>query len=183
MTSTAQYAAERRKQTTPRRRRFGPVVVLLLAVAALAAACGASSHEATTPSPNSTSAQSSARQTGILFDSCIQAHGFPDFPDSAVTVNSGQLEIHIPGYLKSEPQFESVLQACERDLPGGGPPAKHVNLPEEISFARCMRSHGITDFPDPLPDGGWDLSGDTSSPRFEAAAHACQVTGLHWNGS
>jgi hypothetical protein len=171
-------------RTTPGRRRAGPLVALLLAAPALLAACGGGgSHAAASASPSGSSAQSSARQNGVLFDSCIETHGFPDFPDSAVSVNGDQLEIHIPGNLKREPQFQSVLQLCQRDLPGGGPQAKHVNIAEEINFARCMRSHGITDFPDPLPGGGWDVPGDTNTPQFEAAAHACQVTGIHWNGS
>ncbi len=98
-------------------------------------------------------------------------------------MNGGQLEMHIPGYLKGEPQFQSALQACRRDLPGGTGPAKHVNIRNELNFARCMRSHGITDFPDPLPGGGWDVPGDTNSPQFGAAANACQSTGLHWNAA
>jgi hypothetical protein len=96
-------------------------------------------------------------------------------------VNDGQIEFDVPGYLKSEPQFPSASRACQRDLPGGVVSAKHVNLQEQLEFARCMRSRGITDFPDPMPGGGWDLPGDTNSPQFEVAAHACQATGIHWD--
>jgi hypothetical protein len=36
-----------------------------------------------------------------------------------------------------------------------------------------MRSHGITDYPDPMPGGGFRITFDTSTPQFEAARNAC----------
>jgi hypothetical protein len=186
MTRTAQSPAEGRKRATARRRRVGPpVVAVLVAVAALVAACGgggshpaASSSRNGTSSQNGTSAPSSARQSGILFVSCIRAHGVPNFPDSAVSANDGQLELDVPGYLKTEPQFQSALRACQKDLPGGGSAAKtqHVSIQRELNYARCMRSHRITNFPDPLPGGGFNFTGDTSSPQFQAADNACRAT-------
>jgi hypothetical protein len=183
MTAMSQPPAEGGRRTTPRRRRAGPVVVVLVTAGALAVACGGrGSPDAASASPNATSAQSPARQSGLLFASCIRAHGIPNLPDSAVSVIGGQLQLHIPGYLK--PQFPSAFQACQRDLPPGDIPArKRFNIQEELNFASCMRSHGITDFPDPLPGGGWHINlANTNSPQFEAAAHACQATGIHWNG-
>jgi hypothetical protein len=183
MTRTAQSPAERRKRSIPRWLRAGPLIVLLVAGASLVAACGGGgSHDAASSPPNGTSAQSSARQSGVLYASCMRGHGVPDFPDSAVAVSDGQVEFDIPRGIKHESRFASASQACQRDLPGSSVPPKHTNIQEELNFARCMRSHGITDFPDPLPSGGWDLPGDTSSPQFHAAAHACQATGIHWNG-
>lgn len=54
-----------------------------------------------------------------------------------------------------------------------------------LAYTNCMRSHGISDFPDPVvgpngQGGGFRISGgpgsdlDPNSPRFEAASHACQ---------
>jgi hypothetical protein len=181
MTRMAQHPAEGKRRRIPRRRRAGPLVVVLVAAAALGAGCGGGDSHSAASAPNTASGQPPARQSGLLFASCIRAHGIPNLPDSAVSVNGGHVEFHIPGYLK--PQFPSAFQACQGDLPAGAIPArKHVNIRAEISFASCMRSHGITDFPDPLPGGGWDVPGDTSSPQFDAAAHACQSTGIHWNG-
>jgi hypothetical protein len=41
-----------------------------------------------------------------------------------------------------------------------------------LAFARCMRSHGVTNFPDPS-NGRISFSGPTSSPAFESAQTAC----------
>lgn len=181
MTRTAQSPAEGRKRAAARRRRVGCLVVVLAAVTALAAACsGGDSHAAASSSRNATSAQSSARQSGILFANCMRSQGVSNFPDPG----PGGL-FDVPRGVKREPQFQSASQACQKDLPGGGSAAKarHVNIQQELNFARCMRSHGITDFPDPLPGGGWDLPGNSNSPQFEAAARACQSTGIHWNAA
>lgn len=152
------------------------------ALALLAAGCGAGGSSlsvARLGTTTTTTAQPSAaaRQNGVLYASCMRAHGVADFPEPVP--GSG---FHVPVGVKHEPQFQSASQACESDLPGGGASAKHVNIQEELNFARCMRSHGIADFPDPMTGGGFDIPGDTNSPQFEAAAHSCQTTGIHWNG-
>lgn len=49
---------------------------------------------------------------------------------------------------------------------------------EALNFARCMRSHGVSSFPDPTPNGGGfsvDAPGtNPSSPSFKAAQTACK---------
>lgn len=53
-----------------------------------------------------------------------------------------------------------------------------------LTYAKCMRAHGIPDFPDPVlnPNGreGFNFSGggsdlDESNPRYKAANQACQA--------
>lgn len=177
-----------KERTNPWPRLVGPRVVLLVAVAALVTGCGDSnaavaSVSSSSTSTNSAGAPSSARQTGLLYASCMRAHGIANFPDSAVSVIGGRVEIHLPQGIKREAGFLSASQACQKDLPvSSGTSAKKTNIPDELKFARCMRSHGITNFPDPTPGGGFNIPGDTNSPQFEAAAKACQWTGIHWNG-
>jgi hypothetical protein len=47
-----------------------------------------------------------------------------------------------------------------------------------LAFSECMRSHGITNFPDPSSGGGISISSgsgiDLSSPQFQVAQNACQ---------
>jgi hypothetical protein len=66
----------------------------------------------------------------------------------------------------------------------GAPTAQHVDLAAQaIQYSRCMRDHGVTNFPDPTvtreSGGGQSLelivSGAlASSPKFKAAQTACQ---------
>jgi hypothetical protein len=55
--------------------------------------------------------------------------------------------------------------------------------PNPLAYAQCMRSHGLTDFPDPNASGQIDLKNlhpqpgsdlYPDDPRFQAAATACQ---------
>ena len=49
-----------------------------------------------------------------------------------------------------------------------------------VGYAQCMRAHGVPNFPDPLPNGGFGLSpgvtggvGGQVSPQYQAAEQAC----------
>ena len=61
---------------------------------------------------------------------------------------------------------------------GGGGGSSHASRPavhqELVAFAHCMRSHGVPDFPDPLPDGGFPRTGGGNSPQSGSAMKACQ---------
>jgi hypothetical protein len=90
------------------------------------------------------------------------------------------------------PAFQSAQRACRQFLPNKGvPPA--TDPPERaaaLAFARCMRAHGISQFPDPAltpptrPGAVFVLRGmvfafttppDPNSPAFRQAADACGV--------
>ncbi|HTX00661.1 MAG TPA: hypothetical protein VMD59_17915 [Acidimicrobiales bacterium] len=167
----------RRKRPTPQG-AIAPLVAALMVLAMSVAACGgspptsvASLGSTTTTRPTSVAQTASA--AALRYANCLRAHGFPNYPDSAVSVIGGQVEIHVPLGIKSEPEFGLASQACSGELPGGPPPAKHVNVQAELEYARCMRSHGISDFPDPLTGGGFHITFDTNSPQFESADRAC----------
>jgi hypothetical protein len=60
--------------------------------------------------------------------------------------------------------------------PGGGSsPAPTAASNKAEQFARCMRSHGASNFPDPTAQGSFQLPASlTSSPQFKAADDACK---------
>ncbi|MGH8987794.1 MAG: hypothetical protein ACRDXC_04245 [Acidimicrobiales bacterium] len=63
--------------------------------------------------------------------------------------------------------------------PGGGPRAVMVmaggNYADMLKFAKCMRSHGVGDFPDPSPNGTISVNGAVSqSAQFQAADNTCR---------
>jgi hypothetical protein len=157
---------------------------VLAAVAALLAACGSSAVPGVASVGSTTSPSSSAHTSSgdaLRYARCMRAHGVSNFPDPTP---SGEFDL--PRGIKSEPQSRSAFQACQRYSPAGHPPAKHKTEREEVEYAQCMRSHGIADFPDPMPGGGFDITFNTTSPQFEAAQNACSARpdspGIHPNG-
>jgi hypothetical protein len=85
----------------------------------------------------------------------------------------------------SESQFRRAAGTCSHLLPSGGSGSqqtaqqKHTRLVDELSFARCMRNHGVSRFPDPTAQG--DLSVemvraqgiDVHSPAVLHVVQAC----------
>jgi len=57
-----------------------------------------------------------------------------------------------------------------------GKPSHSAGLNQGLKFADCMRSHGLTNFPDPVSGGGLALPStvNPTSPGFQAAQKACQ---------
>jgi hypothetical protein len=111
----------------------------------------------------------------------MRAHGVTDFPDSGALGNAspgGDLD---PG----NPAYQAARRACQPLWPHASQdPAQSAQAAtNSLRFARCMRGHAITNFPDPNPHGGpsghggFDLRGlgiDMHSPQFQAATQACQ---------
>jgi hypothetical protein len=107
----------------------------------------------------------------------MRTHGVEDFPDPGSKVGSGsggQLDPY-------DPTFETAYQACQTILPPGQETLAqlHGQLAQQgLSFARCMRAHGIAGFPDPDADGQFPETQMRSlgkgSPQFNAAQSACQ---------
>ena len=61
-------------------------------------------------------------------------------------------------------------------LPSGASVEEHYQ--KALKFSDCMRSNGITNFPDPTSGGGIQIGSnsgiDPQSPQFQAARKACQ---------
>jgi hypothetical protein len=59
---------------------------------------------------------------------------------------------------------------------GGPQPAK--DRASFLKFSQCMRSHGVTNFPDPSPGGGLQINSssgiDPRSQSFQTAQQACK---------
>jgi hypothetical protein len=112
----------------------------------------------------------------LAYARCMRADGLPNFPDPDA---SGNLRLNgQPGsdLDRSSPRFRAADRACKSLMP---PPETLPKNAQALRYARCMRAHGISDFPDLRPDGatqiqptpGSDL--DLNSPRFKAATQAC----------
>jgi hypothetical protein len=116
---------------------------------ALLAACGGGASS--TGSGGSSNAVGSTNAEQLAFSRCMRSHGVLSFPDPT---SSGGIPKETAQQLGvTGAQFESARSACIHLLPnGGGAPTQAVlqqSWSDMANFARCMRSHGVPNWPDP----------------------------------
>ena len=113
----------------------------------------------------------------------MRAHGVPNFPDPSATGG-----LVIPNDINTEsPAFKSAQQACSNLAEnGGGAGSSESRKLQLLALARCMRAHGVPNFPDPtssppppssgnvIGGNGWYLALGTAqqrqSPAYKRAA-------------
>ena len=110
----------------------------------------------------------------------MRSNGMPNFPDPQRFVG-GNVKLTIHQLAPSQ----AALSACDHLLPtnGGGSQETaqqtRTQLADELSFARCMRSHGVRRFPDPTAQGGLSVEMvqaqgiDVHSPAVLRVVQAC----------
>jgi hypothetical protein len=145
------------------------MVVLLLA------GCSASGGSA---GATTTTAQQAAAAVWRELVACARANGMPNLPDPQIDSNG---RASFPDGTPEPPA--SVRRACQSiydRLPASArgdeerPPA---DLQALLRFARCMREHGMADFPDPQADGRFPLPASLrggKTPQFLRAMQACR---------
>ena len=110
----------------------------------------------------------------LAFSQCMQTHGVPNFPEP-----NSQGVVQGSGINPSSPGFQKASKACRHLLPNGGQPTPAQQaqaMAQALKFSECMRTHGVPNFPDPLPGGGYDYPGsiNPNSPAFQHASNQCQ---------
>ena len=113
----------------------------------------------------------------------MRSHGVPNFPDPG---SGGATSKATPQQLGvSSSHFQAAQTACRSVLPNGGQPT-HAALQQSWSdfrsFARCMRAHGVSSWPDPTrypqhperPTFDLQSAGiDANAPQLMPKLHAC----------
>ena len=153
------------------------------ALALLTAACGSSSPTSTTKTTKSF--QSAATQA-FKFSACMRDHGVTNFPDPKVTNNGTQQAIAIQAVGPNNPAFKTASKDCAGILPmpsnadlAAQAAAQQAHARDLLSFARCMRDHGINGFPDPGLQGQLTIAMitaagiDLHAPQVAVAARTC----------
>ena len=178
--------ASHRGRAEPRRgshhRRAGPVAAALIAVGLLAAGCGGPAGPGVANAGPASSASPSASASGsaLAYSRCMRAHGITGFPDPDSHGNLGLNAGLGTGIDPNSPQYKAADQACRHLIPAPNPSQAAQDRPALLRYARCMRAHGVTDFPDPNPGGGIQASAspgsdlDPNNPIYKAAASACR---------
>jgi hypothetical protein len=112
----------------------------------------------------------------------MRSHGVPRYPDPS----PGQLDVKVdpriqgPQFGVSNSQFQAAWSTCRSVLPVGAndqfPAAMMPQVLREMrSFSRCMRSHGATDWPDPIVGReGWPGFNASPGQQDQATLPKCQ---------
>jgi hypothetical protein len=170
-------------------RRTGLTVSALLAIVLLAPACAGGSNGPGVAGQGASSTPSASpsgdpRDAELAYSKCMREHGIADFPDPQP---GGGLAIKVQPGGDLDPdnlQFKAADEACKSLLPQPSKEEQEQEFADMLAFAKCMREHGITDFPDPKPGEGFSIFGggaaavhgsdlDPNNPRFQAANKAC----------
>ena len=177
-------------------------VVVLASVALLVAGCGGSSSSpgvahlsssTSSSSPASSGGSSSQEESSastqqkmVKFSQCMRTHGEPEFPEPS---EGGGIHIRSQNGHGPNPEsarFQAAEKACSKYAPSkvAPSPAQQAKMQEgALNFSKCMRSHGVPNFPDPefhsgggvgIRIGGKGSGIDPNSPQFKAAQKACQ---------
>lgn len=177
------HDADPSERPTPKRRgrKRALLAATLLAVGVLAAACGGggSSNGVASAGSSTTahgSSKSSTKASGLAYSQCMRSHGITDFPDPN---SQGHIDLtQGSGINISSPQFQSAQSACKSLQPGAGTPAQQAQqTAAALNYAKCMRAHGVPNFPDPNSQGGFQIepgSGmNPNSSQYQAADKTC----------
>jgi hypothetical protein len=165
-----------------------PTAIIAAAVLVLlAAACSASPPS--TGSGGSSAGGSAGSPSAIAYSACMRSHGVPNYPDPD---SSGQLpKGDAQQFGVSTSQYQAAQQACQHLLPTGGslqqqehqcmqngdcPPALvQQMMTGDMKLARCMRTHGVPNFPDPTNGGSsGPVFNITNAGISDAASHTSQ---------
>jgi hypothetical protein len=114
-----------------------------IAVAGLTGAgCGADGASGT---GGGGATQATAQAKAVKFSECIRAHGVADFPDPDA---KGEFEY---GVSVSGTVWTKAVRACKALQPAGSLSSQRnpKQQSEGLTFAKCVRAHGVEDFPDP----------------------------------
>lgn len=140
---------------------------------------------------SSSSPPSQAQPNGLTFAKCMRANGVPNFPDPAP--GSGGFSFNATGINPEAPAVQAAQAKCLKFMPtpSGGPAFSARSFAKVLKVARCMREHGVSEFPDPTTsrpslgpgireitdyDGAYlvfPATLNTQAPAYKQAAAAC----------
>lgn len=187
---------DRTRVTRRRRRTWLPATPVALIITAslvlMAAACSRPSSGGADGAPKA--GGSANTPSAIAYSHCMRSHGVPNFPDppsgGGIAKGSAQ-ELGV-----SSSVFDAAQRDCQSLIPAAGGSAQQEeqrcfvgnDCPPSVvqqllilmrEFSRCMRSHGVPNWPDPTVGSGGrpgfnlvHVSGiDSSSTAMQQCGH------------
>ena len=160
------------------------VIAAVVGPALLATACASSpgshvAHLGTTATQSSSAGPpaASARQNGgLAFSRCMRSHGVSQFPDPGSSGAIPKVTLQQLGVGSS--QFQAAQTVCASLLQPTNTQVQQT-LGGMLVFARCMRYHGVHNWPDPTTNSDgqavFDLHGrvNPDTPQMDTKSGRC----------
>jgi hypothetical protein len=123
------------------------------AIAAAAVIIALVSSSASSAGPPTKAQTQPGQQDVVRFAQCLRSHGAANVPDPITSPRQFK-----EAFNTQSPALQSAATACQHLLPRGGPPSqsaaqRHTQTIAALAFARCLRSHGFPNFPNPTSSG------------------------------
>ena len=114
------------------------------------------------------------QDAALAFAQCMRDNGYAEFPDPTP---EGGLQFLINP--ESAPRFRAASDACRHLAPEGlrDEGVTPEALEALLKLSQCVRENGVPEFPDPGPQGNFDLSATGIGPgdaRLDAAMATCR---------
>jgi hypothetical protein len=155
----------------------------LLSLAVLVAVLGAGCSNSPAGTADGSGSPAATRSAALKFAGCMRDNGVSQFPDPDASgtytadglANQSKLDTDSPAWKKA-------IAACKDLEPAGFTGYKRSSEQQAaaLTFAQCIREHGVTDFPDPEPDAPMVDTNRIPSSNSEggmaalnAAMHTC----------
>jgi hypothetical protein len=128
----------------------------LVALFGLISACGSTGPAGSGSGSTGASNTAAHAQKAVKFAECMRSNGVSQFPDPGA---SGKLTIDAVANGSSldtnAPAFKQAISACKQLEPAGfmGTQRSSQQQQAALKFAQCVRTNGVPDFPDPIPNG------------------------------
>jgi hypothetical protein len=175
----------RPRRARPSAARTAAAIIATAALVLLAAACDGS-PSSIGPGGSTNAGASANSPSAVAYSQCMRSNGVPNYPDPP---SNGQVPKASAQQLGvSSSQLQAAQTACQHLYPNNGGSLTKASLqqceetgdcPQALVqqtvnamriYARCMRSHGVPNWPDPTIDS-------EGRPGFNLVP----ITGTDWN--
>lgn len=167
------------RRARPRTARTAAAIIATTAL--LTAACSGRSPSLAGSGGSPNAKGSSSSPSAVGYSQCMRSHGVTNFPDPN---GNGEIPKATAQQLGvSSSQYQTAQTACAHLVPNSGE-ASQTEIAQMMSgmrgFAQCMRSHGVSNWPDPSTDrAGYPIfylhnKIDENSPQIATTIHTCQ---------
>ena len=173
------HSQSRRRPRRPTRAHT--TIGALLAAGALVASCGGggpnpgvASVSTSSTSSSRSSSSSSTYDQALAYARCVRTHGVPLWPDPDSSGRFDKAKLTPRQLGVSMAKAGMAAHACRALLPTYSASEPPQDLAAALTFSRCMRAHGSTNFPDPESNGAIRIPhAMENSPVYLAALHFC----------